>query len=122
LRERHPLLKAVGALFNRERERYDSFVSLIREALADFTEIGMAWLNDAQVGPEQPIDLCVVVDAKAVDWIGDELRSRIGGVEKDYDLIVETKIFTRADAPTRDPDTTLLVSETTGVGRGRGSW
>lgn len=110
LRNREPLIKALEFLFDKEHERYDSFVSSLKKALINFTEIRMAWFSDALVGAGEPIEMCVVADTKAVDWIDEELRTRLRDIEQEYDLIIETRIFTRADAPAPNPDATFLVS------------
>jgi hypothetical protein len=41
----------------------------------------------------------VVADARSLSWLGEELRTRLVGIEKEFDLIIEAAVFTRADAP-----------------------
>ena len=52
----------------------------------------------------------MVTEVSAIEWIGEELRSRLVGLEKEFDLIIEVALFTRADAPLPGPDTVLLWS------------
>ena len=110
LRSPWPLFKALALLFDSEHEQYDSFVSSLKKALAGFTEIRSAWFDDAPMGSGEPVEMCVVADAKAVDWIGEELRARLKDLEQAYDLIIEPRILTRADAPAPGPHAVFLVS------------
>ncbi|MBT3296154.1 MAG: winged helix-turn-helix transcriptional regulator [Verrucomicrobia bacterium] len=116
LRRREPLIRAIELLFDKERDRYESFVSSLKGALTGFTEIRMAWFSGAPVESGQPVDMSVVADAKEIDWIGDELRSLLRGIEEEYDLIVEARVFTRADAPTPGSDAVFLICMEADIG------
>ncbi len=110
LRGKEPVVRALGLLFIREQERYDSFVSSLQSALADLPEIRTAWLGELPMGAGEPIEISVVAEAQAIDWIGEELRSRLVGLEKESDLIVEVALFTRADSPAPGPHAFFLRS------------
>lgn len=114
-----PLIQALEQLFDREREQHDAFVLALKKALAGFTEIRAAWFGDTLEGSGQPVEMCVVADAHAVDWVGEELRTRLKDVEQEFDLIVETKILTRADAPVPSPGVTFLISMDANTDAGR---
>ena len=110
LRNQDPFLQHLAILFEKEGERYDSFLSSLRNAILDFTEIRTAWLNHDPIRSGAPIEMCVVADAKAIDWISEELRARLKNIEKEYDLIIEVNIFTRADSPTPSSNAEFIVS------------
>lgn len=110
LRGQEPVVQALGLLFTREQERYDSFVSFLQNALADMPEIRTAWLSELPMGAGEPIEINVVAEARAINWIGAELRSRLVRFEKESDLIVEVALFTRADSPTHGPHAVFLRS------------
>ena len=99
LRGQEPLTQALARLFEKEGERYDSFLAALRKALSGFPEIHSAWIENGPMGSGMPIDMCVVADAQTIDWVGEELRTRLKEIEKTFDLIIEVSIFTRADAP-----------------------
>ena len=110
LRNQDPLLQPLAILFDKEGERYDSFLSSLRNALLNFTEVRTAWLNRDPMRSGAPIEMCVVADAKAIDWISEELRARLKKIEQEYDLIIEVNIFTRADSPTPGSNAEFIVS------------
>jgi len=110
LRDQEPVVRALGLLFKREQERYDSLISSLQSAIADLPEIRKAWLDELPMAAGDPIEISVVAEARAIDWIGEELRSRLIGLEKESDLIVEVALFTRADSPTPGPHAIFLRS------------
>lgn len=110
LRVREPIVQALGLLFAREQERYDSLVSSLQSSIADLPEIRTAWLSELPMGAGEPIEVSVVAEAQAIDWIGEELRSRLAGLEKESDLIVEIALFTRADSVTPGSHAVILRS------------
>lgn len=110
LREREPVVLALRLLFEREHERYDSLVSSIQNAISDLREVRKAWIERPPTNARGPIEINVVTEVNAIEWIGEELRSRLAGLEKEFDLIIEVALFTRADAPLPGPDTVLLCS------------
>ncbi len=110
LRNQEPVVQALGVLFTREHERYDSLLSSLKSALVDLPEIRTAWLGDLPVGAGEPIEISVVAETRAFGWIGDKLRSRLVGLEKELDLIIEVEVFTRADPQAPGPHAVVLLS------------
>ncbi|MHB0980476.1 MAG: winged helix-turn-helix domain-containing protein [Thermoleophilia bacterium] len=107
LREHETAFKALGQLFAHEQQHYDDFIAGLRGAVA-LQELRAAWVERLPVGPKEPMEVAVVVEAGAIAWIREELRSRIIGLEKEFNLIIEVSVFTRADAPTPGPDALFL--------------
>ncbi len=107
LREHETAFKALGQLFDQEQQHYDDFISGLQGALR-LDELQAAWVEQLPVGPKEPVEVTVVVEAGALSWIRQELRSRLIGLEKEFNLIIEVAVFTRADAPTPGPDALLL--------------
>jgi hypothetical protein len=100
-------IQALAQVFAQEQQRYDSFISALRGAVS-LREVSAAWLEPLPVSPRQPVLVTVVVDSGAVVWIRDELRSRVIGLEKQFDLIIEIAVLTRADATEPGPDVQFL--------------
>jgi len=111
LREQEPVVQVLRLLFKREYEHYESLISSIRNAFADVHEVRKAWIERLPTIARGPIEITVVAEVNAIDWIGEELRARLAGLEKEFDLIIEVALFTRADAPLPGPDTELLWSK-----------
>lgn len=119
-RKEAPLSKALVSLFASEGERYDRIVDSLKSSLAEISEAHAAWLSAPSRDKDGSIELMVVVSAKDIGWIAEELRSRLVNIEREDDLVIELALFTRADAPRPDRDAILLVS-TEGRGRRKGS-
>lgn len=99
-----PLL---NQLFQREQLRYEELFRSLREAVG-IPEVQNAWLREAPDLDERSLELDVVVETKALSWIGPELRTRLVPVEKQFDIIIEVNIFTRADNPQIPADAVLI--------------
>jgi len=99
--------RALAQLFSQEQCRYDEFVASLRTAVS-LAEVKVAWVDSLPSGGNEPIQLCAVVETNVIAWIGEELRSRLIGLEKQLNLIIEIAVFTRADAPEPSEDALLL--------------
>ncbi len=110
LRVQDKVVQALGLLFAREHERYYTIISSLKNALVDLHEILMAWVDGLPIGAREPVEITVITETKAISWIGEELRSRLVGLEKEFDLTIEVALFTRADAPSPGQDAVLLRS------------
>jgi len=99
LTEKEPLLAALKALFKAEQARFDDFLRHLREGLGDIPELRAAWVNKLPTTLGDPIEVIVVTEAKAISWIGEELRARVFPLEARFNQVIELLTFTRADAP-----------------------
>ena len=97
-REGCPYLSLLCHLFEKEDQQYEDLIQKLQHALA-MPEVLDAWITELPVEPGQALQLEVTAETKAIGWIGPELRTRMIETEKEYDLIIELAIFTRADKP-----------------------
>ncbi|MRR10914.1 ArsR family transcriptional regulator, partial [bacterium] len=100
-------MRALAQAFEEERTRYDYFLATLRDAVS-IPEVTAAWIEGLPVAPSDPVYVSAVVEARAVPWIQDELRARLVGLEKEFDIIVEVAVYTRADSPTPTADASML--------------
>lgn len=104
VRRREPIVTTLAQLFAQEEQRYDTFVSGLRAALENLHELQEVWVESLPAGPREPVEIVMVAETDAADWMAEEVRSRLRDLEKDFDLIVEVSLFTRADAPNPAPE------------------
>jgi len=90
-----PLL---NQLFQQEQRQYEELFRSLREAVG-MPEVRNAWLSECSDLDTRSLELNVVVDVKALGWIGPEIRTRLMPTEKRFDIIIEVNAFTRADSP-----------------------
>jgi hypothetical protein len=117
LRGHETVFKVLGQLFAQEQQHYDDLISGLHAALA-LQELRSAWVERLPDSPKETVEVTVVVEAGAISWIREELRSRLFGLEKECDLIIELAVFTRADAPTPGPDALFLWGTESSSGSG----
>lgn len=99
LREQEPLLRTLASLFLQEEQRYDEFMRGLRDALVGLREIRAAWIESFPLRAGDALELALVTDAKSIGWIAEEVRTRLLGLEKELNLMIELATHTRADAP-----------------------
>ena len=100
-------LSAITHAFEQERQHYDGFSHDLRSAVS-LPEVTAAWLEPLPEVLSEPIHVTVVVEAKALVWAGEELRSRLIDIERQFNVIIEVSIHTRADTPEAGPQVELL--------------
>jgi DNA-binding Lrp family transcriptional regulator len=110
MRQEEPIVRSLTLLFADERERYEEVVSGLTKAVVGLHEALEAWVEKLPDRAGDPMEIVVVAETNAVSWIGQELRSRLVGLEKAFDLIIEVVVYTRADAPRPGPDALFLWS------------
>jgi len=106
-KEEHPFLSLLRQLFEVEQKQYEDLILELRRAVA-IPEIRDVWIRELPGESAQVLELDIVADTKAVNWIANELRSRLIRTEKRFNLIVELNIFTRADNPQRPGSAMVL--------------
>ncbi len=107
LKKDQTIMVALRRLFDEERQRYDSFISRLRQAV-ELPEVRAAWIEQLPKRASEPAQISVVVEVRAITWMQDELRSHLIKLEKEFNLIIEVNVFTRADAPRPCHDAVLL--------------
>jgi DNA-binding Lrp family transcriptional regulator len=108
----------LAQLFEEEQQEYEDLIRRLQHAL-DMPEVMAAWIDRLPLGPAEALQVSVVADTKAIAWIGPELRQRVAQTEKQFNLIIELAVFTRADGPTPPEDAVFLWGDSTGGTRGR---
>jgi hypothetical protein len=98
IRDSSPYIVPLRQLFALEQQQYDDLILRLRQAL-EMPEVREAWIEQLPMDPGAALQVNVIADAKAVSWIGPELRTRIVETEKLFNLIIELSVLTRADAP-----------------------
>jgi hypothetical protein len=111
LRENDPIVPALRALFSQEQERYDHLINSLQQVLYPIREISKAWIEELPTVTVEPLHLTAVVEVMAIEWIREELRSRLAVLEKEFGITIEVAIFTCADAPPPKPKSVSLISE-----------
>lgn len=104
------LSNALANLFASEEERYDQIIHSLKTLLAGVSEVRSAWLCSPPGETGGSLELTVVVSAKDIGWIQEELRSQLSSIERERDLVVELNVFTRADSPQPAKDAVLVLS------------
>ncbi len=98
---------ALAKAFEEERARYYRLIAALKDAVS-IPEVTASWIDGLPVGSSDPVHVSAVADARAVSWIQDELRARLIGLEREFDMIIEVAVCTRADAPTPPADAIML--------------
>lgn len=98
LKDGNPYLVLLRQLFEQEQQRHEDLIQELRQAVG-MPEVRDAWISDLPGDTEQTLQLDLVAETKAVSWIGPELRTRVSGTEKRFDLVIEIAVYTRADDP-----------------------
>lgn len=104
-----PVVAALSALFDAESRFHSSLLRALRSAFDRMPEVDRAWISSSPGRLGEPLDLAVVVDARALPWAGEELRTRLGRLEQQFNLTVEVALFSAADAPQPEPDAEFIA-------------
>lgn len=107
LKKNQAIIQALHHLFVEEHRRYEELVTGLQGAVA-LSEILSAWIERLPLGMAEPVNVSVVADGNAITWIQEELRARLIELEKEFNLIIEVAVFTRADTPTPGSDAVVL--------------
>jgi hypothetical protein len=122
LRDASPYIEPLRQLFEQEQQQYDDLIQRLRQAL-EMPEVREAWVERLPMEPGEALQVDIIADAKAVPWLGPELRTRVVETEKLFNLIIELPVFTRADAPVIPQGAILLwgAGHATRADRGPGA-
>jgi len=93
------LSESLTGLFRTERSRYEELIESIRKSLGALSEVRVAWLDALPKGPGEPLEIGLVADSESLAWLKTEVRRRITDVEQRFDVTIEVRGFSRADAP-----------------------
>jgi CRP-like cAMP-binding protein len=110
LREGDPLTSRIRELFRSENERYRSFLNRLKELLTELPEVRVAWVDAAPDEAGKPFHIGVLSDSRSLTYLGEQIRQRIGDIERDFDMVLEIHVFSAADAPNVDWDEVELLA------------
>lgn len=110
LRESDPVVKNIMDLFRNESSRYQALLTQIRKILDPLSEIQTAWIDSPPTEIGNPLQIGILSDSKSLAYIGKEVQQRLTKVEQDFDIIIEIRAFSRADAPELFLDSTVLLA------------
>ncbi len=99
LRESDPIINTIRELFRNESKRYQVLRTQIREALENLPEIQAAWIDSPPTQVGKPLQIGILSDSRSLSYLGDQVRMRLAEMEREFDVIVEIRTFSRADAP-----------------------
>ena len=117
-KEKNPYLTLFREIFSLEQRQHEELLQELRNAVG-IPEIKNAWLRDIPIEPSHNLELIVVAETKTISWIGNELRVRVAKIEKQFNLLIEVNVFTRADNPKIPDDAVILwgISEGAEINR-----
>ncbi|MEX2496420.1 MAG: hypothetical protein WD448_10045 [Woeseia sp.] len=110
LREEDPLTIKIRELFRCENERYRSFLERLKALFTGLPEVTVAWVDAAPEEAGKPFHIGILSDSRSLTYLGEQLRQRIGDIERDFDIVLEIHVYSRADAPKVDWDTVELLA------------
>ena len=110
LRESDPITNTIRELFRNESNHYRELLSRIRAVLENLPEIQAAWIDSPPTQVGKPIEIGILSDSKSLTYIGDQVRKRLAELERDFDVIIEVRAFSRADVPEIFLDSTELLT------------
>ena len=103
----HPLLPAVGLLFEQERARWESLQKELREGLAAQKHIRSAWLyGSVSRGEDEPrsdVDLALAVDKGTLD-VTQHVRDAVQTLGDKLGVALSAVVLTPADLARLAPD------------------
>lgn len=110
LRESDPITSQIRDLFRSESDRYQALISQTRKALDQLPEIRAAWIDSPPTQVGKPLQIGILSDSRSLTYLGEQIRHRVAGIERDFDVIIEIRTFSRADAPELTLDETELLT------------
>ena len=109
-RESDSITKTLRELFRNESKRYQLLRTRIRDALEQLPEIQAAWLDALPTLVGKPLHIGLLSDSKSLTYLGEQVRQRLGAIEKEFDVIIEVRAFSRADLPEALPHGSELLA------------
>ena len=110
LRESDPIAQVIRELFEIEGKRYRKLKTQIRRAIENLSEIQAAWVDSPPTQLGKPLQIGILSDSKSLAYLGDELKNRLAEVEREFDVIIEIRAFSKADAPEEFPEDAELLA------------
>ena len=95
----NPITRHLRILFEVESDRYHALTSRLRTVLVGLAEIQVAWVEASPSRPGDPFHVGILSDSRSLDYLGEQVRQRINEIETDFELTIETRLYSPADVP-----------------------
>jgi len=99
LLESDPITNTIRELFQKESKRYRVLRTQIREALESLPEIQAAWIVSPPTQVGKPLQIGILSDSRSLMYLGEQVRNRLAEMEGEFDVTIEIRTFSQADAP-----------------------
>ena len=80
------------------------------EILTGLPEVRVAWIEAAPDEPGKPFHIGVLGNARNIAYLREQIRKRVAEIEKEYDVVLEVHVYSRADVPELDWDKVKLLA------------
>ncbi len=105
IRRSDPLMQITIDLFESEKKRYERLIAAIKNEIKALTPPPYAaWIQGIPREIDEPLILGLLHESPHMDDRARHLRTRLDGVEKDFDLTIELEGYTKADIPDLELD------------------
>jgi len=99
LRESDTITNTIRELFRNESKRYRELKTQVRVALENLPEIQAAWIDSPPTQVGKPLQIGILTDSRSLAYLGDQARKRLAEIEREFDVTIEIRTFSQADAP-----------------------
>ncbi len=105
IRRSDRLMQTAIELFQSEKNRYERLLSAIKNEIKNLTPPPhAAWIQAIPREIDEPLILGLLHETLYLTECGNNLRTGLDGVEKDFDLTIELEGYTKADIPDLELD------------------
>ncbi len=105
LRRSDALVKALLKLFQSEKDRYEALLSAIREAIEKVVPYAhSAWIQEFPGVFGDPMIMGILHETRHLANYIQQLRKKLRQIERNFDLTIEVKGYTKADLPNLEAD------------------
>jgi DNA-binding Lrp family transcriptional regulator len=98
LREADPLAVQVRNLFRLESERFQRLKASLSTVRGALQEVHVAWIDSFPRHPGEPLQIGIIGDARSLTYLEEQVRQRIADIESAFDLTIEMRLLSRAEA------------------------
>jgi predicted transcriptional regulator len=105
IRRSDRLMQTAIELFQSEKNRFERLLSAIKNEIKNLTPPPQAaWIQDIPREIDEPLILGMLHETLYLTECANNLRTRLDGIEKDFDLTIELEGYTKADIPDLEID------------------
>jgi predicted transcriptional regulator len=105
IRRSDRLMQLVIELFQTEKNRFERLLTAIKNEIKNLTPPPhAAWIQAIPREIDEPLILALLHETLYLTECANNLRTRLEGIEKDFDLTIELEGYTKADIPDLEID------------------